>query len=67
MSRNHGGSCLSETGQGRNFSPPFISKLPIRNEADESSKSQASNGTPTMEHRGVEYRIIQGLKPGDWK
>jgi hypothetical protein len=20
-----------------------------------------------MEHRGVEYRIIQGIKPGDWK
>ena len=20
-----------------------------------------------MEHRGVEYRIMQGIKPGDWK
>ena len=20
-----------------------------------------------MEHRGVEYRILQGIKPGDWK
>ena len=20
-----------------------------------------------MEHRGVEYRILQGIRPGDWK
>ena len=20
-----------------------------------------------MEHRGVEFRIMQGIKPGDWK
>ena len=24
-------------------------------------------GRLSMKHRGVEYRIMQGIKPGDWK